>query len=186
MLKMKTQRLLIAAFAFCSLCLIQASRAEAFGDDRWRTWSIDAGATTSTGPGSEWESGSGASLGLTYRLSPGGGLRLSYEQHRFNNNNNNALTFSRKPLFLGGRLYFWNMGDIWSHTEVGLEMSFDKREYLNTSGVKVSETTTNVGGAIQYGMLYEITNSLFMGANVKVHLNKSNYWTYGINLGMIF
>lgn len=169
---------------FCVLCaafFAAAPFAEGDDNNRYRIVSIDAGAITATSPSDIWESTAGLSLGLVYRLSDNAGIRVSIERYKFPGVDA-ATTYTRIPVFLGGRFYFWNLGDLWSHGDLGMELSADQIQ--NASGGATNQN--NMGGAALYGMLYEITQNLFMGADVKWHLNKNSFWSYGIHLGMVF
>lgn len=177
-------RLLAALCVFCGALFAAPSFADADEDSRLRNISIDAGATMSTSPASGWESATGLSFGLVYRLGNNAGIRVAVERYKFPGINP-SLTYTRMPVFLGGRFYFWGFGDIWSHADLGMEMSIDQRQYIS-GGAVLTENQSNVGGAALYGILYEVTEHLFMGADVKWHLNKNSYWSYGIYLGIVF
>lgn len=175
-------RILATLCIICGAMCAAPSFAQASQSDRLINFSVDAGASTSTSPANNWDTATGISLGLVYRLTNNSGIRLAVEQYKFSGTST-AGTYTRMPIFLGGRFYFWNFGDIWSHADLGMEMSLDQKS--SSAGV-ANDTQTNVGGAALYGLLYEISNHLFMGADIKIHLNKDKYWSYGIYLGMVF
>lgn len=150
--------------------------------NRFINLSVDGGASSSSGPAGGWNSAAGLSLGAVYRLGNNAGIRLSVERYQFTGTSA-ADTYTRIPVFLGGRLYFWNMGDIWCHADLGMEMIMDRVITASGSG---DRNESNMGGAALFGMLYEISDHLFMGADIKYHLNKNNFSSYGIYLGMVF
>lgn len=180
---MDRNRILAALYIVCGIMIATPSFAHATESGRFINFSVDVGAATSTSPGSSWDNATGLSLGLVYRLSNNTGIRLAVERYKFTSTISSD-TYTRTPVFLGGRFYFWNFGDLWSHADLGMEMSMDQKQ-STTAGVS-TDAQSNIGGAALYGILYEISNHLFMGADAKIHLNKNSYWSYGIYLGMVF
>ncbi len=177
-------RILAALYFVCGIFLASSPAATASDGGRFTNFSVDAGAASTTSPADGWENATGLSLGLVYRLSNNAGIRVAVERYKFTATSSTT-SYTRIPVFLGGRFYFWNMGDIWSHADLGMEMSMDEMQPVSGVG-STTETQSNMGGAALYGILYEISDHLFMGANGKIHLNKNSYWSYGIYLGMVF
>lgn len=179
---MKIFRSLATLCLVCALVVAAPRPADASDGSRFINLSVDAGASSSTSPGSGWGSAAGLSLGMVYRLSNNAGIRLSAERYQFTASTSTD-TYSRMPVFLGGRFYFWNMGDIWCHADLGMEMIIDQMKTTSGAG---NYNENNMGGAALFGMLYEVSDHLFMGADVKFHMNKNNFFSYGIYLGMVF
>lgn len=174
---------LLAALCLVGGLFVAAPRSADAGDgNRFINLSIDAGALSSSSPAAGWNNAAGLSLGAVYRLSNNAGIRLEVERYQFTGTTSSDI-YTRMPVFLGGRFYFWNMGDIWCHADLGMEMSLDQ---ISTASGAADSNQSNMGGAALFGMLYEISEHLFMGADTKMHLNKNSYWSYGIYLGMVF
>ncbi len=175
-------KLLAALCAACAAFFAATPFAAAGEDSRFVNLSVDAGAASTTSPSDSWNNTTGLSLGLVYRLGNNAGIRVAVERYKFTGTAA-AGTYTRMPVFLGGRFYFWNMGDIWCHADLGMEMSMDQ---IQSAAGAATSNESNMGGAALYGMLYEISDHLFMGADIKLHLINNSFWSYGIYLGMVF
>jgi hypothetical protein len=94
------------------------------------------------------------------------------------------LTYSRIPIFLGGR-HVWEKlggGGITAYAEAGLEFSFDKAEVTaKVTGlptVSDDESEINFGISPGFGVLYPMSEKTAIGLAGRLHLIADSYSTW--------
>lgn len=92
------------------------------------------------------------------------------------------LDYQRVPLFLGARLQTSLAPQIKFYGQLGLEFSFDDKEYVNAFG-KQSDSELNVGLTPGIGLLFPITNSFYAAVRFDYHIISDDYATLGLTLG---
>jgi hypothetical protein len=97
------------------------------------------------------------------------------------------VSYERIPVFLGGRFIMPVSPPLNLYGDLGLELSFDKedRPGIGPLGPFVdSKRSLRVGARPQVGVIYQITDSIFVGANLGYHLIKDDYFTLGAMVGL--
>ncbi len=94
------------------------------------------------------------------------------------------LEFRRIPFFVGGRVATAVSPQIKLYGQLGLEISFDRVEHFNPVFGRISESDTNVGITPGVGVLFPISNQLYVGGNLNWHIIEDNYFTLGVTLGI--
>ncbi len=125
----------------------------------------------------------GLNVGASKNVEVLGRASLSYynwDQSVFGND----LEFRRIPFFVGGRVATSVSPQIKLYGQLGLEISFDKVEVVHPVFGKVSETDTRVGITPGVGILFPISNQLYVGGNLNWHIIDDNYFTLGVTLGL--
>jgi len=92
------------------------------------------------------------------------------------------LDYQRVPLFLGARVVTSLAPQVKLYGQLGLEFSFDDKEYLNASG-KQSNSELNVGLTPGIGLLFPISNSFYAAIRLDYHIISDDYATLGLTLG---
>ena len=92
------------------------------------------------------------------------------------------LDYQRIPLFLGARLQTSLAPQIKFYGQLGLEFSFDDKEYVNAFG-KQSDSELNVGLTPGIGLLFPISNSFYAAIRFDYHIISDDYATLGLTLG---
>jgi hypothetical protein len=92
------------------------------------------------------------------------------------------LDYQRIPLFLGARLQTSLAPQIKFYGQLGLEFSFDDKEYVNSFG-KQSDSELNVGLTPGIGLLFPISNSFYAAIRFDYHIISDDYATLGLTLG---
>ena len=92
------------------------------------------------------------------------------------------LDYQRVPLFLGARLQTSLAPQIKFYGQLGLEFSFDDKEYVNAFG-KQSDSELNVGVTPGIGLLFPITNTFYAAIRFDYHIISDDYATLGLTLG---
>ncbi|HEX9205368.1 MAG TPA: outer membrane beta-barrel protein [Candidatus Deferrimicrobiaceae bacterium] len=92
------------------------------------------------------------------------------------------LDYQRIPLFLGARLQTSLAPQVKFYGQLGLEFSFDDKEYVNAFG-KQSDSELNVGLTPGIGLLFPITNSFYAAVRFDYHIISDDYATLGLTLG---
>lgn len=92
------------------------------------------------------------------------------------------LDYQRVPLFLGARVLTSLAPQVKLYGQLGLEFSFDDKEYLNASG-KQSDSELNVGLTPGIGLLFPISNSFYAAIRFDYHIISDDYATLGLTLG---
>jgi len=93
------------------------------------------------------------------------------------------LEYRRIPLFVGARVLTAASPQIKLYGQLGLELSFDKVEAFHPVFGKVSESDTNLGLVPGVGILFPISNQLYLGGNLNWHIVSDNYFTLGVTVG---
>jgi hypothetical protein len=93
-----------------------------------------------------------------------------------------TLDYQRIPLFLGARVLTSLAPQVKLYGQLGLEFSFDDKEYLNAYG-KQSDSELNVGVTPGIGLLFPISNSFYAAIRFDYHIISDDYATLGLTLG---
>ncbi len=93
------------------------------------------------------------------------------------------LEYRRIPIFVGGRVLTSASPQVKLYGQLGLELSFDKVEAFNPVFGKESESKTRLGLAPGVGILFPISNQLYLGGNLSWHIVSDNYFTLGVTVG---
>jgi hypothetical protein len=93
-----------------------------------------------------------------------------------------SLDYQRVPLFLGARVLTSLAPQVKLYGQLGLEFSFDDKEYLNAYG-KQSDSELNVGVTPGIGLLFPISNSFYAAIRFDYHIISDDYATLGLTLG---
>lgn len=88
------------------------------------------------------------------------------------------LEYRRIPLFLGGRVLTPVAPQLKLYGQLGLEVSFDKREFLGGS-----DSDVHVGLTPSVGLIVPLTNQFYVGADLGWHIVKDDYVTLGVAVG---
>ncbi len=104
------------------------------------------------------------------------------------------VTFTRVPIFLGGRYYIPTSGsNIDVFVEAGLEFSFDKAEAVVPAfppffgAVKSSESDFNIGITPGVGIEVPISNDgWYIGGDARWHIIENDYFTLSFVFGKRF
>jgi len=91
------------------------------------------------------------------------------------------LDYQRVPLFLGARVLTSLAPQVKLYGQLGLEFSFDDKEYLNAG--KQSDSELNVGVTPGIGLLFPISNSFYAAIRFDYHIISDDYATLGLTLG---
>lgn len=94
-----------------------------------------------------------------------------------------TLDYERIPVFLGGRFIMPVSPPLNLYGDLGLELSFDKEGRI-VGPVIDTKRSLRVGVRPQVGVIYRITESVFLGANLGYHLIKDDYFTLGAMVGL--
>jgi hypothetical protein len=96
--------------------------------------------------------------------------------------------YERIPVFLGGRFIMPVSPPLNVYGDLGFELSFDKEDRPGISPLGVpfvdSKRSLRFGVRPQVGIIYRITESVFLGANLGYHLIKDDYCTLGAMVGL--
>lgn len=92
------------------------------------------------------------------------------------------LDYQRVPLFLGARLQTSLAPQIKFYGQLGLEFSFDDKEYVNAFG-KQSDSELNVGLTPGIGLLFPISNTFYAAVRFDYHIISDDYATLGLTVG---
>lgn len=95
----------------------------------------------------------------------------------------NDLEYERIPFFVGGRVVSAVSPQFKVYGQLGLELSFDKVETFNPVFGKVSESDTNLGITPSVGILFPLSNQVFLGASLGWHIITDDYFTLGVTIG---
>jgi hypothetical protein len=93
-----------------------------------------------------------------------------------------TLDYQRIPLFLGARLQTSLAPQVKFYGQLGLEFSFDDKEYVNAFG-KQSDSELNVGLTPGIGLLFPISNTFYAAIRFDYHIISDDYATLGLTLG---
>ena len=93
-----------------------------------------------------------------------------------------TLDYQRVPLFLGARVLTSLAPQVKLYGQLGLEFSFDDKEYVNAFG-KQSDSELNVGLTPGIGLLFPISNSFYAAIRFDYHIISDDYATLGLTLG---
>lgn len=88
------------------------------------------------------------------------------------------LEYRRIPFDVGGRFVYTINPQAHAYGDLGVEVSFDRREFFGSS-----ETDTNLGLVPGVGINYYLNDRVYIGAEVRAHLIKDAYSTFGANVG---
>jgi len=94
------------------------------------------------------------------------------------------LEYRRIPLFFGGRVLTSVSPQIKLYGQLGLEISFDKVEAFHPVFGRLSESDTNLGITPGVGILFPISNQIYLGGNLSWHIIEDNYFTLGVTVGL--
>lgn len=92
------------------------------------------------------------------------------------------ISYRRIPLFLGGRFVLPITSPFRVYGDLGLELSFDRRESA-PGGVKKSDSDVNIGLRPQVGIIYPLADRATVGAGLAYHLVSDPYLTLGLTVG---
>ena len=125
----------------------------------------------------------GLNVGASKNVEVQGRASLSYynwDQSFFGND----IEYRRIPFFLGGRVATAVSPQIKLYGQLGLEISFDKAEVFIPGLGKFSESDTNLGLTPGVGILFPVSNQIYVGGNVSWHIIENNYFTIGVTVGL--
>jgi hypothetical protein len=90
--------------------------------------------------------------------------------------------FTRIPIFLGLRYYLsperLRQDKLALFGEAGLELSFDEKEKFGRS-----DDDVDIGFPLGIGLQYFITETVYVGGNVRLHLISDNYLSFLASIG---
>lgn len=89
------------------------------------------------------------------------------------------LEYRRIPLFVGGRVLTPIAPQLKLYGQLGVELSFDKKEHF-ASG---SDNDTHLGLAPGVGVIVPLSNQFYVGGDLGWHITKDNYVTLGVTVG---
>ena len=105
--------------------------------------------------------------------------RASMSYYNFDGSVNNVdLEYRRIPFFAGGRILFPVSPQAKLYGQLGLEVSFDKVDHVGGS-----ESDTNLGLVPGVGIIFPVSNQLYLGLNLNMHLISDTYFTLGGTVG---
>ncbi len=93
------------------------------------------------------------------------------------------LDYRRIPLFVGARVVSPVAPQFKVYGQLGLELSFDDLEF-RTPGGKASDSDVNLGLTPGVGILFPISNQLYIGGNLSWHIIDHDYFTLGVTVGL--
>ncbi len=93
------------------------------------------------------------------------------------------LEYRRIPFFVGGRVLAPVSPQLKVYGQLGLELSFDKVEVFVPGLGRFSESDTNLGLAPGVGIIFPVSNQLYLGGNLSWHIISDNYFTLGVTVG---
>lgn len=93
------------------------------------------------------------------------------------------LEYRRIPLFVGGRVLAPVSPQLKVYGQLGLEISFDEVEFFHPVFGRFSESDTNLGLTPGVGIIFPVSNQLYLGGNLSWHIISDNYFTLGVTVG---
>lgn len=104
--------------------------------------------------------------------------RVSMSYYNFDGSDPGLDEYRRIPFFLGGRILFPASPQVKLYGQLGIELSFDKVDTF-----RGSETDTNLGLVPGVGVVFPVSNQIYVGGNMNMHLITDSYFTLGVTVG---
>ncbi len=92
------------------------------------------------------------------------------------------LDYRRLPIFVGARVLSPVAPQFKVYGQLGLEVSFDRQD-IRVPGGKSTDTDTNLGVTPGVGILFPVSNQLYVGGNLSWHIIDHDYFTLGVTVG---
>lgn len=93
------------------------------------------------------------------------------------------LEYRRIPFFVGGRVLAPVSPQLKVYGQLGLELSFDRREQFVPGLGRASDSDVNLGLTPGVGIIFPVSSQVYLGANLNWHLIEDDYFTLGVTVG---
>ncbi len=90
--------------------------------------------------------------------------------------------YRRIPIFVGARVLSPVAPQFKVYGQLGLELSFDRLEFPVPGG-RASDSDTHLGLTPGVGILFPVSNQLYVGGNLSWHIIDHDYFTLGVTVG---
>ena len=93
------------------------------------------------------------------------------------------LEYRRIPFFVGARVLAPVAPQLKVYGQLGLELSFDRAEAFLPGLGRVSDSDINIGITPGVGIIFPVSNQVYLGANLNWHIISDSYFTLGVTVG---